>query len=94
VLRKAVRQVTVVCSITGTDQDPQNRSHVEKALRKAGAIVMPSNAAACKLAGRIVQALAPSTRERKALRRLRSQIVTLKAEKVATHRSRRRSAAA
>jgi FdrA protein len=57
VLRKAVRQVTVVCSITGTDQDPQNRSHVEKALRKAGAIVMPSNAAACKLAGSIIRGL-------------------------------------
>jgi FdrA protein len=57
VLRKAARKVTVVCSITGTDQDPQNRSQVEKALRKAGAIVMPSNAAACKLAGRIIRCL-------------------------------------
>jgi FdrA protein len=57
VLRKAARKVAVVCSITGTDQDPQNRSRVEKALRKAGAIVMPSNAAACKLAGRIIQCL-------------------------------------
>jgi FdrA protein len=57
VLRKAARKVTVACSITGTDQDPQNRSRVEAALRKAGAIVMPSNAAACKLAGRIVRRL-------------------------------------
>ena len=57
VLRKAARKVAVVCSITGTDQDPQNRSRVERALRKAGAIVMPSNAAACKLAGRIIQCL-------------------------------------
>jgi FdrA protein len=54
VLRQAARKVTVVCSITGTDQDPQNRSRVESALRKAGAIVMPSNAAACKLAGQII----------------------------------------
>ena len=53
-LRQAVRKVSVVCSITGTDQDPQNRSRVERALRKAGAIVMPSNAAACRLAGWIV----------------------------------------
>jgi FdrA protein len=60
VLRKAVRKVAVVCSITGTDQDPQNRSWVEKALRKAGAIVMPSNAAACKLAGWIIQCLGGS----------------------------------
>jgi succinyl-CoA synthetase alpha subunit len=57
VLRQAAREVAVVCSITGTDQDPQNRSRVEKALRQAGAIVMPSNAAACKLVGRIIQCL-------------------------------------
>ena len=57
VLRKAVRKVSVVCSITGTDQDPQNRSRVEQALRKAGALVMPSNAAACKLAGLVIRQL-------------------------------------
>jgi succinyl-CoA synthetase alpha subunit len=57
VIRQASRTVSVVCSITGTNQDPQNRGHVEAALRRAGAIVMPSNAAACKLAGRIVQCL-------------------------------------
>jgi succinyl-CoA synthetase alpha subunit len=57
VIREASRNVSVVCSITGTDQDPQNRSHVEAALRKAGAIVMPSNAAACQLASRIIQSL-------------------------------------
>ncbi|HUJ11236.1 MAG TPA: acyl-CoA synthetase FdrA [Verrucomicrobiae bacterium] len=54
VIRQARRNVSVVCSITGTDKDPQNRSRVEAALRKAGAIVMPSNAAACKLAGSII----------------------------------------
>ena len=57
VVRKAARKVCVVCSITGTDQDPQNRSRVETALKKAGAIVMPSNAAACTLAGRIIEHL-------------------------------------
>ena len=62
VLRKAARKVAVVCSITGTDQDPQNRSRVERAVRKAGAIVMPSNAAACKLAGRIIQCLERASR--------------------------------
>ena len=55
VLRRAARKVSVVCSITGTDQDPQNRSRVEAALRKAGVIVMPSNAAACQLAGQIIR---------------------------------------
>jgi FdrA protein len=57
VIRQASRAVSVVCSITGTNQDPQNRGRVEASLRRAGAIVMPSNAAACKLAGRIVQCL-------------------------------------
>ena len=55
VVRQASRKVSVVCSVTGTNHDPQNRSCVEAALRKAGAIVMPSNAAACKLAGQIIQ---------------------------------------
>jgi FdrA protein len=55
VIREVSRKVAVVCSITGTDKDPQNRSKVAAALKKAGAIVMPSNAAACKLAGSIVQ---------------------------------------
>jgi FdrA protein len=57
VIRQARRNVSVVCSITGTDKDPQNRGRVEAALRKAGAIVMPSNAAACKLSGSIIQCL-------------------------------------
>ncbi len=57
VARQAARKVRVICSITGTDRDPQNRSRVEAALRKAGVIVMPSNAAACKLAGCIIECL-------------------------------------
>lgn len=57
VIRKAARTASVVCSVTGTDGDPQNRSAVAKALADAGAIVMPSNAAACRLAGEIVKGL-------------------------------------
>ena len=57
VVRQASRKVSVVCSVTGTNQDPQNRGRVDVALRKAGAMVMPSNAAACNLAGQIVQRL-------------------------------------
>ncbi len=57
VIRQVSRKVSVVCSITGTNQDPQNRSRVEAALRKAGAIVMPSNAAVCKLSAQIIQCL-------------------------------------
>jgi FdrA protein len=44
------RYVPVVCSVTGTDKDPQNRSAVATALKAEGAIVMESNAAASKLA--------------------------------------------
>jgi len=57
VIREARKKVAVVCSITGTDQDPQKRSEVEKRLRNAGAIVMSSNAAASKLAGQVVRCL-------------------------------------
>ena len=57
VLRRASGQVSVVCSVTGTRQDPQNRDLVESALCKEGAIVMPSNAAACRLACGIIRCL-------------------------------------
>lgn len=53
VVREAVRQAVVVCSVTGTEQDPQNRRRVEETLREAGALVQPTNAAACKLAAGI-----------------------------------------
>ncbi len=51
------RNITFVCSITGTDKDPQDRSKVKKQLEEAGAIIMPSNAAAAKLASYIVKNL-------------------------------------
>jgi len=47
------RHLSVICSITGTDKDPQDKRKVEQALKNAGAFVMPSNAAACELAGYI-----------------------------------------
>jgi len=50
VIRRASRKVLVVCSVTGTDQDPQVRSAVKLRLEEAGAMVLPSNAAAAKLA--------------------------------------------
>lgn len=53
ILEAVHEHVRVVCSVTGTDADPQNRSAVEDALQRAGAIVMPSNAAAALLAGTI-----------------------------------------
>jgi FdrA protein len=44
----------LICSVTGTDKDPQNRTLVVNALRSEGVIVMNSNAAASKLAISIV----------------------------------------
>ncbi|MDR3611740.1 MAG: acyl-CoA synthetase FdrA [Ignavibacteriaceae bacterium] len=40
----------IVCSVTGTDKDPQNRTSVVTALQSEGVIVMKSNAAASRLA--------------------------------------------
>jgi len=56
-IRKALEVapgLTVVCSITGTSGDPQNREKVESELVKAGAVVMPTNAAATELAEKIL----------------------------------------
>jgi FdrA protein len=47
--------LSVVCSVTGTDNDPQCRETVAQGLEAAGAIVMPSNAAACRLAAAIAR---------------------------------------
>jgi FdrA protein len=57
VVREAVEKVSVVCSVTGTDRDPRGRGAVARALEEAGAIVMPSNASASRLAGQIVRLL-------------------------------------
>lgn len=49
------RHLSIICSITGTDQDPQNRKKVRKELEDAGAIVMPTNAAASLLTVEIIK---------------------------------------
>lgn len=46
-----------VCSITGTQGDPQNRKNVIDKLSEAGVVVMPSNAAATELTEQIILAL-------------------------------------
>lgn len=53
VVKKAAKSVFVVAGVVGTVGDPQNRAKVVEALRDAGAHVQLTNAAACKLAGRI-----------------------------------------
>jgi len=57
IAQKAGRELTFVCSITGTDLDPQNKKDVEKKLKGAGVFVMESNAAACELSGLIIEIL-------------------------------------
>ncbi len=49
----AGRHLAVVASVCGTEQDPQRRSTQVDALRAQGAIVMPSNAQAARLAAMI-----------------------------------------
>jgi FdrA protein len=44
------RHLPIVCSVTGTDKDPQNRTTVISALEAEGVRVMESNAAASRLA--------------------------------------------
>ncbi len=53
IAERADRHISVVCLITGTDKDPQDKQKVTRALQNAGAIVMPSNAAASEFAGYI-----------------------------------------
>lgn len=48
-------RIVVVCSVTGTEADPQSRSRTARQLEAAGALVAPSNAAACHLAGWIAR---------------------------------------
>lgn len=43
------RDIPVICSVTGTDRDFQNKATTISRLEAAGAVVMPSNAAACRL---------------------------------------------
>ncbi|MGA2989997.1 MAG: acyl-CoA synthetase FdrA [Candidatus Korobacteraceae bacterium] len=61
-ISQASKSVCVVCSVTGTDQDPQNRAEVKSRLEAAGATVMPSNAAASQLAGYTIAHLEGTSR--------------------------------
>jgi FdrA protein len=57
-IRNISPQLSIICSITGTEQDPQNKSHIQKSLQEAGVLVLPSNAAACELTAKILGKLA------------------------------------
>ena len=54
---EAGRHLSVVASITGTYKDPQNREKVQKELEDAGALVLPTNAAASLLTVEIIKIL-------------------------------------
>lgn len=49
------KYLPVICSVTGTEKDPQNRTTVAAALKAEGALVMESNAAASKLAKFLIE---------------------------------------
>jgi FdrA protein len=49
--------IVVICSVVGTDEDPQNRQVVIHALQDAGAVVTTTNAEACELAMRMLQSI-------------------------------------
>ena len=51
------REIPIVCSVTGTDADPQNRRYVVEALKNAGVIVCNSNAEASKLCKQLIYAV-------------------------------------
>jgi FdrA protein len=48
------RSLAIVASVCGTEGDPQRLSRQETILREAGALVMPTNIQAARLAGRII----------------------------------------
>jgi FdrA protein len=61
IIAAAAGRTAVVCSVTGTDGDPQGRSTVVGRLRAAGATVLPSNAAAARFTAAILRAIGEAT---------------------------------
>jgi len=55
IARKRGRELIVVASVTGTENDPQGLSRQTNALKKSGAIVLNSNAAVARFVSAIVQ---------------------------------------
>jgi FdrA protein len=53
------RKLLVIGSITGTEEDPQRLSRQAQALKEAGMVICASNAAAARLAARLVSEPAP-----------------------------------
>ncbi len=50
-----VPDISFICSVTGTEQDPQNKNKVIEILEKNDILVMPSNAAAAEIVSLIIR---------------------------------------
>ena len=59
-VKKISKKIPVVIGVTGTAGDPQPKAAIVEALRKAGAFVEETNAAACRLAGYLAAGIAKS----------------------------------
>lgn len=57
IARKKNRHLSIICSITGTNKDPQNKHLLIQSLLKTGVLIVPSNASASQLAGKIIKSL-------------------------------------
>lgn len=55
VARREGRQIIFIAHVCGTDGDPQNAGAQEQKLRDAGVVVLPTNAAATRLAGYVLK---------------------------------------
>lgn len=58
IIKKAKRiapGISFICSVTGTEKDPQNKSKVIEILEKNNILVMPSNAAAAEIVNLIIR---------------------------------------
>jgi FdrA protein len=53
-LAELARERPVIAHVCGTDADPQNAARQEATLRQAGVVVAPTNAAAARLAAKVV----------------------------------------
>ena len=53
--KAAGRHLTLIASVTGTDQDPQNLHRQQQILRDAGILIAPSNAAAAHTAAHLMK---------------------------------------
>lgn len=53
-IKDSGRNIVFICSVTGTESDPQKLSSTEKSLKATGMIVCPSNAAAARLSAMVV----------------------------------------